>query len=67
MVTPSVQSLVLNRQIYNKMEINRTQACHSVVCYQQKPPRPEMASIATGMKDITSEANVSKHNKNTES
>lgn len=46
-VTPSVQSLVLNRQIYNKMEINGTQACHWVVRYQRKPPGPAMAPIAT--------------------
>lgn len=46
-VTPSVQSLILNRQIYNKMEINGTQAYYWVVCYQWKPPGPAMAPIAT--------------------
>lgn len=43
-VTPSVHLLILNRQIYNKMEINGS---HWVVYYQWKPPGLAMALIAT--------------------
>lgn len=43
----SIATLILNRQIYNKMEINGSQACHWVVYYHWKPPGTAMALITT--------------------